>query len=59
MNKRKKLLYIVNILLGVIFLASGINRIYVKPNVNTFFIFFGIFVIGLNLYFLYTEIRES
>lgn len=46
--RKKELSYLFGILLGLVFLLSGIKGIYIKRPYNLFFLFLGVFLVLLN-----------
>lgn len=50
-NKRSIIANVTGILLGIVFILSGISKNYVKDNVNKFFIVLGIFVVLIYIKF--------
>ena len=50
--RKKELSYLFGVLLGVVFLLSGIKGIYVKEIYNVVFVCLGVFLALLNVYFI-------
>ncbi|MDD7305668.1 MAG: hypothetical protein PUG67_03680 [Peptoniphilaceae bacterium] len=49
---KKDLSYLFGILLGLVFLSSGIKEIYIKKIYNLIFLCLGLFLVLLNIYLL-------
>lgn len=54
-NKRSIIANVTGILLGIVFILSGISKNYVKDKVNKFFIVLGIFVVLVYIKFFYDD----
>lgn len=54
---KNKLANLVGLVFGVTFILQGINRIYVDAKYNTFFIFFGISIVIVYLFFIYQNAK--
>lgn len=58
-NKRSIIANVTGILLGMVFILSGISKNYVKDNVNKFFIVLGIFVVLIYIKFFYYDWKNN
>lgn len=50
---------IFGILLGILYMVSGLIKVYVKENVNIFFIVFGLAIIMIYTFFIYRENKSG
>ena len=51
--KRQDYFHTINIILGIVFIASGLKGVYVKNIVNIFFVSLGIIIIIYNACLIY------
>lgn len=58
-NRRSIIANVTGILLGMVFILSGISKNYVKDNVNKFFIVLGIFVVLIYIKIFYDDWKNN
>ena len=58
-NRRSIIANVTGILLGMVFILSGISKNYVKDNVNLFFIVLGIFVVLIYIKLFYDDWKNN
>lgn len=58
-NKRSIIANVTGILLGIVFILSGISKNYVKDKVNKFFTVLGIFVVLIYIKFFYDDWKNN
>ncbi len=58
-NRRSIIANVTGILLGMVFILSGISKNYVKDNVNKFFIVLGIFVVLIYIKLFYDDWKNN
>lgn len=58
-NKRSIIANVTGILLGIVFILSGISKNYVKDKVNKFFIVLGIFVVLIYIKIFYDDWKNN